>query len=308
MAITQIFIVAAGLELLLLAVMVLCRRWRMTPIPVRLPSLAILLWLIISCLGAAASSDSTAGWLGWLPRPSSRDSAWPETMLQLSRAYALLQLSSWLALDLPSFVPWWPRPARILRDLGLLVIASAITLVVIQQRHQVNLVGLVTTSAILTAVIGLAAQESLKDFLAGIVLQVDSPFQEGDFIDIGDDASGWVISLTLMSTRIRHVHGALITLPNSRIWAANIRRFAPRGPVAREIHLTLDSAIPPEQASALLLQVANRHPLVLKEPKPEAFVFSYADHGVTYELEVWQEDPSDNGFDILRGQLLSQIW
>jgi len=48
--------------------------------------------------------------------------------------------------------------------------------------------------------------------------------------------------------------------------------------------------------------------LVLKEPAAEAFVFTYADHGVTYELEVWQEDPSDNGFDILRGQILSQIW
>ncbi len=304
---TRLILIAIGLELLLLVVMWMCRRWRIPPIPVRLPSVAILIWLVISGLATAVGSSQT-GWSGLLPQLSSGRSAWPETVLELSRAYALLQLGSWLALDLPSSIPWWPRPAKILKDLVLLVIASAITLVVIQQRHQVNLVGLVTTSAILTAVIGLAAQESLKDLLAGIVLQVDSPFQEGDFIDVGEEASGWVISLTLMSTRIQHVHGALITLPNSRIWATNIRRFGPRGPVAREIHITLDSAFPPEQASALLLQVAHRHPLVLKQPEAEAFVYAYADHGVTYELEVWQEDPSDNGFDLLRGQLLSQIW
>ena len=304
---TQSIVIAAGLELLLLAILLLCRRWRIPPIPIRLPSLAILIWLLVNGLSAAVSSGSTASWLGSLQRSSSY-SVWLETVLQLSRAYALPQLISWLALDLPSVLPWWPRPAKILKDLVLLVIASAITLVVIQQLHQVNLVGLITTSAILTAVIGLAAQESLKDFFAGIVLQIDSPFQEGDYIDVGDDANGWVISLTLMSTRIQHDHGALITLPNSRIWGANIRRFSPRGPIAREIHLTLDRAIPPDQASALLLQVASRHPLVLKQPEPEAFVFSYADHGITYELEVWQEDPSDNGFDILRGQLLAQIW
>ncbi len=307
MAITQSIVLAVGLELLLLAVLLLCRRRRIPPIPIRLPSLAILIGLIISVLGAAASSGSHPSWLGVLQRSSS-SSVWLETVLQLSRAYALLQLISWFALDLPSVLPWWPRPAKILKDLGLLVIASAITLVVIQQLQQVNLVGLITTSAILTAVIGLAAQESLKDLFAGIVLQIDSPFQEGDYIDIGDNANGWVISLTLMSTRIRHGHGALITLPNSRIWGTNIRRFSSRGPIAREIHLTLDSAIPPDQASALLLQVANRHPLVLRQPEPEAFVFSYADHGITYELEVWQEDPSDNGFDLLRGQLLAQIW
>jgi CRP-like cAMP-binding protein len=48
--------------------------------------------------------------------------------------------------------------------------------------------------------------------------------------------------------------------------------------------------------------------LVLRHPEPEAFVFAYADHAITYELEVWQEDPTDSGFDVLRGQLLSQIW
>ncbi|MCX5930813.1 MAG: cyclic nucleotide-binding domain-containing protein, partial [Cyanobacteria bacterium] len=43
-------------------------------------------------------------------------------------------------------------------------------------------------------------------------------------------------------------------------------------------------------------------------PEPTAFVYAYADHAITYELEVWQEDPTDNGFDVLRGQLLAQIW
>jgi hypothetical protein len=37
-------------------------------------------------------------------------------------------------------------------------------------------------------------------------------------------------------------------------------------------------------------------------------VHAYADHAITDELEVWQEDRTDSGFDILRGQLLSQIW
>lgn len=287
-------LIAIGLEILLLAVRLLCRKRRLALIPIRLPSVAILVWLIFSTLPAALLSPAIRPWM--------------EAALVLSRSYALLQLIVWATLELPSVLPWWPRPAKILRDLAMLLVAAAITVVVVQEQARINVVGLVTTSAILTAVIGLAAQESLKDFFAGIVLQIDSPFQEGDFITAGEGIEGWVVSLTVMSTRLRHVHGALITMPNSRMWGTEIRRFGPRGPIAREIHLNLALSHPPEQATALLMQVARRHPLVLQEPEPSAFVYSYADHSITYELEVWQEDPTDNGFDVLRGQLLSQIW
>jgi small-conductance mechanosensitive channel/CRP-like cAMP-binding protein len=294
MATISNILIALGLVVLLLGLRLICRRCRIAPIPVQLPALAILLWLIISSLPSALVSPSSRPWL--------------QSTLQLSQGYALLQLITWAGLELPGFLPWWPRPAKILRDLAMLVIAGAITIAVLQQQARINVVGLVTTSAILTAVIGLAAQESLKDLFAGIVLQVDSPFQEGDYIDVGDNVNGRVVSLTLMSTRVRHVHGALITLPNSRIWGTNIRRFSARGPIAREIHLNLATSFPPEKAIQLLLHLARQHPLVLRHPEPEAFVFAYADHAITYELEVWQEDPTDSGFDVLRGQLLSQIW
>jgi len=294
MAIISRILMALGLVALLLSLRLICRRARIAPIPIQLPSLAILVWLIISSLPAALVTPFSKPWL--------------QSVLHLSQGYAALQLITWTGLELPSFLPWWPRPAKILKDLAMLLIAGGFTMVVLQQQARINVVGLVTTSAILTAVIGLAAQESLKDFFAGIVLQVDSPFQEGDYIDVGDNINGRVVSLTLMSTRVQHVHGALITLPNSRIWGTNIRRFSARGPIARETRFNLETSFPPERAIQLMLHLARQHPLVLKDPAPEAFVHAYADHAITYELEVWQEDPTDTGFDILRGQLLSQIW
>jgi small-conductance mechanosensitive channel/CRP-like cAMP-binding protein len=294
MAIVHNILIALGLQILLLFLRLLCRTRGIPLIPLRLPSLAILLWLIIS---------SVPDWL-----VISRFRPWLESAVLLSQCYAALQLLVWCTLEVPSSLSWWPRPPKILRDLGMLLIAAAITVVVLQEQAKINVVGLVTTSAILTAVIGLAAQESLKDLFAGVVLQIDSPFQEGDFISAGQGIEGWVVSLTLMSTRLRHVHGALITMPNSKMWSTEIRRFGPRGPIAREIHLNLDLDLPPERATNLLIQVARQNPLVLNDPEPTAFVYAYADHAITYELEVWQDDPTDNGFDILRGQLLAQIW
>jgi len=291
---SDVLLQGLGLVVLLVAIRLLCVRARLAPIPLRLPFVAILIWLVYANLPASIANEQNQLWL--------------DSVLLLSRSYAGLQLSFWLLLELPSSISWWPHPPKILRDLGALAIGAALTLVVLQQAAQVNVVGLVTTSAILTAVIGLAAQEALKDLFAGIMLRVDNPFVEGDYLELGDDVNGWVDSLTLLSTRLRHVHGAVITLPNSMMWQKNMRRFSPKGPIARELHIHLDRELPPNEATKLLLRVAERSHLVLKKPEPQAIVYAYHDYAITYELEVWQEDPTDIGYDDLRGELLSMIW
>lgn len=44
--------------------------------------------------------------------------------------------------------------------------------------------GLVRTSAVLTAVLGLAAQDPLKDFIGGLSLQLEQVIREGDWVEI----------------------------------------------------------------------------------------------------------------------------
>jgi small-conductance mechanosensitive channel len=289
-----VLMTALGLVILLIALWLTCRSTKLAPVPLRLPGLAILIWIVHASLPASIAASENKLWL--------------DLTLHLGQSYAALQLVFWLTLELPAPISWWPHPPKILRDLGALTIGAALTLIVLQRAADINVVGLVTTSAILTAVIGLAAQEALKDLFAGIMLRVDSPFEEGDYLELGDDINGWVVSLTLLSTRLRHVHGALITLPNSMMWQKNMRRFSPKGPIARELHINLDRELPPNQATELLLKVAESCPSVLKNPAPEAIVYAYHDYANTYELEVWQEDPTDLGYDELRGEVLSQIW
>ena len=81
-----------------------------------------------------------------------------------------------------------------MRDLLTLAVITVMTMAVIHRDLRVNLVGLAATSAVVTTVIGLAAQETLKNLFADISLQVDSPFEEGDWIDLGT-TKGVVTSL-----------------------------------------------------------------------------------------------------------------
>lgn len=163
-----VLMTALGLVILLVALWLICRRTKLAPVPLRLPGLAILIWIVHASLPASIAASENKLWL--------------DLTLHLGQSYAALQLAFWLTLELPAPISWWPHPPKILRDLGALTIGAGLTLIVLQRAADINVVGLVTTSAILTAVIGLAAQEALKDLFAGIMLRVDSPFEEGDYL------------------------------------------------------------------------------------------------------------------------------
>jgi CRP-like cAMP-binding protein len=160
---------------------------------------------------------------------------------------------------------------------------------------------------VLTAVIGLAAQETLKDLFAGITLRLDNPFREGDWIELGD-YKGYVVSLTLMNTLLRGLDGALQVLPNSKVASDVLLRFCPDDPVGNRFSLGLDYSFPPAQARGLLLQVIRQHPLVLRNHESRVWVGAYADSSITYELMVWQLGAGDASRYQLRSELLEQFW
>ena len=155
---------------------------------------------------------------------------WYQLLLKLVFVYTALRLLAWLSFDCPAAVGAWRGPSKILRDLGLLVSTAGISVVLVQQHTKINVVGLLTTSAVLTVVIGLAAQETLKDMFAGISLQLDPPFREGDWIELGQ-ARGTVKQLTLMNTHLNAMDGGQVVIANSAVAMATLRRFRPSDPV-----------------------------------------------------------------------------
>lgn len=226
---------------------------------------------------------------------------------ELLAGYTIIRLLGWLVLELPAHFRWWKAIPKILGDLLMLGAAATVTLVVIQQQLKVNLIGIAATSAVLTAVVGLAGQSTLKDIFAGIALQIDAPFAEGDWIDLGT-TSGIVVSLRLMSTRLSTMDGAQIALPNSRITSEGLRRFRPKEPIGSNFQIALDFSLPARQAIGILEDVLLRHPRILNEPRPRGWVKGYSDTGVIYQAQYWRYGIGDLADKQLRSELLEQTW
>jgi small-conductance mechanosensitive channel/CRP-like cAMP-binding protein len=278
----------------LLGLQRVCRDRNLTPPPLRMPLIAAIAIPVLTLIVAILEKSKLALLSQSL-----------QTAISLLWVYSIIRLLSWTILQLPSELGWWKPTAKILRDLVTLAIATTITLLVIHRDFQVNLVGLAATSAVLTAVIGLAAQETLKNLFAGISLQVDSPFEEGDWIDLGF-TRGVVTSLRLMTTRIHTLEGSLAVIPNSRIAVESLRRFKPGDPVGQIVEVGLDYSLPPRQAIDLLQTIVERNRKVLKEPTPKVWLDTFADSAINYRLLTWQNSTQEQLQ--LKSDLLEQIW
>lgn len=271
-----------------------CRRRGLPAVPLRLPLLALLALVVVPAIPLQGIPVGSRLWFGAID--------------DLLLVYAGIRLAIWLTLELPGGLGWWRRPPDLLLQLLMVGGCALGTAVVARHTARIDLVGLVTTSAVLTAVIGLAAQEPLKDLLAGLELQLSEDFNPGDLLDIDGGARGVVHSVSWRDTSLRNMEGALVVVPNTRLTEGVMRNLSAFGPVSNRFEVGLAYDFAPGQARGLLLRVLSQHPLVLDDPAPVVRLKEFSESAITYDLQVWQREASDRAIADLRSELLEQIW
>lgn len=103
----------------------------------------------------------------------------------------------------------------IVRDLAGAT-AVLIALIATASRAGINVAGLVATSAVLTAVVGLALQDTLGNLVAGLTLQSDASIGVGEWVKLGD-VEGRVVDMRWRFTSIETRNGETLIVPNSSL-------------------------------------------------------------------------------------------
>lgn len=91
-----------------------------------------------------------------------------------------------------------------------------LVLLVILADFGVNVSSLIAGLGILTAVLGLAFQDMIKDFIAGITIITEDQFGVGDVVEV-DGFKGTVISVGLKTTEIKSIYGQVKIIANHNI-------------------------------------------------------------------------------------------
>jgi small-conductance mechanosensitive channel len=163
---------------------------------------------------------------------------------------------------------------------GIVTVGVLSALLVIPQVRAVA-GALLASSAVIGLVIGFAAQRTLGNFVAGLMIATTQPLRLGDWVEVGG-VSGAVEEITLMYTYIRTEDNGRLVIPNEKLASDTIRNS------------TIRSAAKYAEVTVQLPPSADLRPLVeaLREEAPgerdEVFVSSL-DGSPTLTLRAWTE-------------------
>jgi small-conductance mechanosensitive channel/CRP-like cAMP-binding protein len=183
----------------------------------------------------------------------------------------------------------FPIPS-VLHGFILAVIYLALTFMILKGLLGINITPFLATSAILTAVLGLALQGVLGNILAGLSLHFTRSFSRGDWVKVGE-IEGVIMETNWRETRILDRASNMIVLPNSTVASGTITNFSqPDKRTAITIPLKIGYESAPSIVLGTLKEAAREVPDVLGVPAPIAHILGYDDFGVSYLLKFWIQD------------------
>lgn len=197
---------------------------------------------------------------------------------------------------------------KIFRDIVRVLLVAIVIMFVLKTGFGVELGALLTTSAILSAIVGFALQDTLGNILAGLAVYVEKPFEVGDWILVGDQ-EGMVDFMSWRTTRIWTRDNDYVVLPNSVIAGGQIVNYNIPERLHREhFRVGVSYAAPPNKVKNVLLRVVKdsvRYGIVL-DPAPEVILVSYDDFSIEYDLRFWIRDYRRK--DIIQDAVRSRVW
>ena len=199
------------------------------------------------------------------------------------------------------------RPVdHILLDVIKLVILMVLCLAGLKSLLNVDPGSIVTSSAILTAVIGLSMQDTIGSLISGLLIQVEKPFKLGDWISVAG-LEGRVVAISWRYTKIETQDRNFVIITNNAMAKDNLVNYnAPIAQVRRRVEIGVHYDVPPVKVKAALMAVALRNPKVLKNPPPRVFLAGYGDSAINYQLFYFIEDLALHR-DVV-DELYSSIW
>jgi len=200
------------------------------------------------------------------------------------------------------------RLPRIGLDILHLVILSGV-LIIVLHRAGVDPTALITGSAVLTAVIGIALRDTLANLIAGLTFQLQPPFEIGDWIQFDNTAQniGEVTEMNWRATRIVTIEKVEVVLPNGPLAQAHIRNYTkPQRWSRRSAYVVAPFATPPNRVRQIILDAIRGCWGVCTQPPPSVVTSAFTERGVEYWIRFFTEEFGSR--DAVDSGVRDRIW
>ena len=149
-----------------------------------------------------------------------------------------------------------------------------------------NLSNVIALLGFSSVAIGFAFQDIFKNFLAGVLLLLQEPFQLGDQI-IVDGYEGTVEDIALRSTQIKTYQGETIVIPNSLVFTSPVHVLTALNSRRTDLSIGVDYNTPLPMAFKTLREATQEIEGVLPEPSIEVDAVGFGDSSIDLMVRYW---------------------
>ena len=181
------------------------------------------------------------------------------------------------------FIPLVERVLKItLYVLGILVILD---------HFEVNIAGLLTVLGVGSLAIALAAKDSIANMIGGFIIMIDRPFRVDDRVKLDDGTVCVVHEIGVRSTKFRTFENTLIIVPNAELIQSTVHNLTyPMSEIRVRVDVGVGYGEDLENVKRVILDEADKHPNVMKNPLPEFRFLNFGDSSLDVSLRCRVDD------------------
>ena len=169
---------------------------------------------------------------------------------------------------------------------GIRTVLWIITILIVADSLGIPITSLVALLSVFSLAISLAVQSVLGNIAGGIVIMLNKPFKEGDFVETSSGI-GTVQDITLNYTYLATPDGQRIIVPNSTLSADRIINYTTLGKRRAVVKVTASYDAPTATVRQACLLAVERTDKVLFDPAPEVLLTNYGESSIEYTVRVW---------------------
>jgi small-conductance mechanosensitive channel len=195
--------------------------------------------------------------------------------------------------------------STIFKDLVMVVTCALVVAIVLRLEFKVDVAPLIASGAVATIVLGLALQETLGNIFSGLTLQLEKPFEPGDWVRVADNV-GRVLGIGWRSTSVMTLANERLEIPNAMIAKDVLTNYTAESRVGDEISIGISYLEPPNRVREVILRALVDVADVARTPAPEVYAWDYGEHAIRYRIRYWLEDYGLREF--VRDRVTAALW